>query len=229
MGKKYKSAVEKVRKRFYPLEEVFSLVKEAAYAKFDEAVDLAVRLGVDPRHSDQMVRGSTTLPHGTGKKVRIIVFAKGEKQREAKEAGADLVGMEDLIDKINKGWMEFDIAVATPDIMGAVGKLGKILGPRGKMPNPKTGTVTFDLVRAIKDIRQGRVEYRVEKGGIFHGSIGRVSFTSEQLLENAMTVIEAIIKARPASVKGQYVKGITVSSTMGPGIPVDITRIAHVS
>jgi large subunit ribosomal protein L1 len=229
MGKKYNGSVAKVTKPLYPLEEAFSLVKEAAYAKFDEAVDLAIRLGVDPRHSDQMVRGSATLPHGTGKKVRVIVFAKGEKEREAREAGADLVGMEDLIDRINKGWMDFDVAVATPDVMASVGKLGKILGPRGKMPNPKTGTVTFDVVRAIREIRQGRVEYRVEKAGIFHGSIGRVSFTSQQLFENAMTVIDAILKSKPASVKGQYVRGISVSSTMGPGVAVDVTSIAHVS
>lgn len=229
MGKKYDIAVAKVEKELYSLDEAFSLVKEAAYAKFDEAVDLAIRLGVDPRHSDQMVRGSTTLPHGTGKKVRIAVFAKGEKEREAKEAGADVVGMEDLVDRINKGWMDFDVAVATPDVMATVGKLGKILGPRGKMPNPKTGTVTFEVARAIRDIRQGRVEYRVEKAGIFHGSIGRVSFTAQQLVENSMAVIESILKAKPASVKGQYVRGISVSSTMGPGIHVDLTRIAHVN
>ncbi len=229
MGKKYDIAVAKVEKELYSLDEAFSLVKETAYAKFDEAVDLAIRLGVDPRHSDQMVRGSTTLPHGTGKKVRIAVFAKGEKEREAKEAGADVVGMEDLVDRINKGWMDFDVAVATPDVMATVGKLGKILGPRGKMPNPKTGTVTFEVARAIRDIRQGRVEYRVEKAGIFHGSIGRVSFTAQQLVENSMAVIESILKAKPASVKGQYVRGISVSSTMGPGIHVDLTRIAHVN
>ncbi len=227
MGKKYNIAAAKVTKPLYTLEEALSLVKEVACAKFDEAVDLALRLGVDPRHADQMVRGSTTLPHGTGKKVRIVVFAKGEKEREAKEAGADFVGMEDLIDKINKGWMEFDTAVATPDVMAAVGKLGKVLGPRGLMPNPKVGTVTFDVAKAIREIRQGKVEYRVEKGGIFHGSIGRVSFRSQQLLENAKTVIEAIVKARPAAVKGRYIRSLTVSSTMGPGIPVDISGMEH--
>jgi large subunit ribosomal protein L1 len=229
MGKRYKTAIAKVTKPAYTLEEAFTLVKEAASVKFDESVDLAVRLGVDPRHADQMVRGSTTLPHGTGKKVRIAVFAKGEKEKEAREAGADFVGMEDLIEKINKGWMDFDTAVATPDVMGTVGKLGKVLGPRGLMPNPKMGTVTFDVAKAIRELRQGRVEYRVEKAGIFHGSIGRISFTAQQLFENAKTVIEAIIKARPATVKGQYLRGITVSSTMGPGIHIDITGMDHLN
>jgi len=229
MAKRHKAAIAKVTKPTYTLEEAFSLVKEAASVKFDESVDLAVRLGVDPRHSDQMVRGSTTLPHGTGKKVRIAVFAKGEKEKEAREAGADIVGMEDLIEKINGGWMEFDTAVATPDVMGTVGKLGKILGPRGLMPNPKMGTVTFDVAKAIRELRQGRVEYRVEKAGIFHGSIGRISFTAQQLFENAKTVIEAIVKARPTAVKGQYLRGITVSSTMGPGIHIDITGMDHIN
>jgi large subunit ribosomal protein L1 len=227
MGKRYKIAIAKVTKPAYTLEDAFKLVKETASVKFDESVDLAVRLGVDPRHADQMVRGSTTLPHGTGKKVRIAVFAKGEKEKEAREAGADVVGMDDLIEKINKGWMDFDTAVATPDVMGIVGKLGKVLGPRGLMPNPKMGTVTFDVAKAIRELRQGRVEYRVEKAGIFHGSIGRISFTAQQLFENAKTVIDAIIKARPAAVKGQYLRGITVSSTMGPGIHIDITGMEH--
>jgi large subunit ribosomal protein L1 len=227
MNKKYKIAAAKVTKPAYTLEEAFQLVKEIAYAKFDEAVDLAVRLGVDTRHSDQMVRGAAVLPHGTGKKIRILVFAKGEKEKEAVDAGADMVGLESYIDKVNKGWLDFDVAVATPDVMASVGKLGKVLGPRGKMPNPKTGTVTFDLAGAIREIRQGRVEYRVEKGGIFHGSIGRVSFTGEQLFDNAKTVIDAIIGARPASVKGQYLLGISVSSTMGPGICVDINSIGR--
>jgi large subunit ribosomal protein L1 len=227
-NKNYKKAVTKVNKSIYTLDEAFKLVKEIAYAKFDEAVDLAVRLGVDPRHSDQMVRGATLLPHGTGKKIRILVFAKGEKEKEALDAGADFVGMENLMDKINKGWMEFDVTIATPDVMASVGKLGKVLGPRGKMPNPKTGTVTFDVAKAIKDIRQGKVEYRVEKGGIFHGSIGRVSFTKDQLLENANTLVDAILGARPASVKGQYLLGITVSSTMGPGIPIDINSVGGI-
>jgi large subunit ribosomal protein L1 len=227
IGKRHKAALTKVTKPTYTLQEAFSLVKEAASVKFNESVDLAVRLGVDPRHSDQMVRGSATLPHGTGKKVRIVVFAKGEKEKEARDAGADFVGMDDLIEKINKGWMDFDTAVATPDVMAIVGKLGKVLGPRGLMPNPKMGTVTFEVGKAIKDLRQGKVEYRVEKAGIFHGSIGRISFSAQQLFENASTVIEAIIKARPASVKGQYLRGITVSSTMGPGIHIDVTGMDH--
>lgn len=225
MGKKYNAAATKVEDRPYPLGEALSLVKETHYVKFDESVDLAVRLGVDPKHSDQMVRGSVVLPHGTGKKVRILVFAKGEKEKEAVQAGADYVGLEDLIEKINKGWMEFDTVVATPDLMGTVGKLGKVLGPRGLMPNPKTGTVTFDLTRAIKEIRQGKVEYRVEKAGIVHVSIGKVSFSPEQLVENASVVVDSIIKGKPASAKGKYIKSIIVSSTMGPGIPIDTASL----
>lgn len=221
MGKKYNAAAEKVEDRFYTLEEALGLIKQTHYAKFDESVDLAVRLGVDPKHSDQMVRGSVVLPHGTGKKVRILVFAKGEKEKEATAAGADYVGLEELIEKINKGWIEFDTVVATPDLMGTVGKLGKVLGPRGLMPNPKTGTVTFDLTRAIKEIRQGKVEYRVEKAGIVHVTVGRASFSPEQLLENANVILESIIKGKPASSKGKYIKSIVISSTMGPGIPID--------
>ncbi|TAK07332.1 MAG: 50S ribosomal protein L1 [Candidatus Manganitrophaceae bacterium] len=225
MGKKYEAAVAKVEERTYQLNEALDLVKQLHYAKFDESVEMAVRLGVDPKHSDQMVRGSVVLPHGTGKKVRILVFAKGEKEREATQAGADYVGLDDLIEKINQGWLEFDTVVATPDLMGAVGRLGKVLGPRGLMPNPKTGTVTFDVARAIKEIRQGKVEYRVEKAGIIHVTVGRVSFSAQQLLENADLVIDSIVKAKPASAKGKYVKGITVSSTMGPGIAVDVGSI----
>ncbi len=221
MGKKYNAAATKVEDRFYSLEEALGLVKQAHYTKFDESVDLAVRLGVDPKHSDQMVRGSVVLPHGTGKKVRILVFAKGEKEKEATEAGADYVGLDELIEKINKGWTDFDTVVATPDLMGTVGKLGKILGPRGLMPNPKTGTVTFDVARAIREIRQGKVEYRVEKAGIVHVTVGRISFTAAQLLENANVVMESIVKGKPASSKGTYIKSIVVSSTMGPGVPID--------
>ncbi|HLG21767.1 MAG TPA: 50S ribosomal protein L1 [Candidatus Manganitrophaceae bacterium] len=221
MGKKYNAALANVGDRFYLLGEAVEVVKNTHYAKFDESVDLAVRLGVDPKHSDQMVRGSVLLPHGTGKKVRILVFAKGEKEKEATQAGADYVGLEDYIEKINKGWMEFDTVVATPDLMGTVGKLGKVLGPRGLMPNPKTGTVTFDIAKAIKDIRQGKVEYRVEKAGIVHAPVGRASFSAAQLLENAQAVIDSIIKGKPASAKGKYLKSITLSSTMGPGIPID--------
>lgn len=221
MGKKYEAAVAKVEERAYKLDEAFDLVKQLHFAKFDESVDMAVRLGVDPKHSDQMVRGSVVLPHGTGKKVRILVFAKGEKEREATQAGAEYVGLDDLIEKINQGWLEFDTVVATPDLMGVVGRLGKVLGPRGLMPNPKTGTVTFDVARAIREIRQGKVEYRVEKAAIIHVTIGRVSFTTQQLAENAGVIIDSIMKAKPASSKGKYVKGITVSSTMGPGISID--------
>src|SRR3989338_3614174 len=211
MGKKYNAALANVGDRFYLLGEAVEAVKNTHYAKFDESVDLAVRLGVDPKHSEQMVRGSVLLPHGTGKKVRILVFAKGEKEKEATQAGADYVGLEDYIEKINKGWMEFDTVVATPDLMGTVGKLGKVLGPRGLMPNPKTGTVTFDIAKAIKDIRQGKVEYRVEKAGIVHAPVGRASFSAAQLLENAQAVIDSIIKGKPASAKGKYLKSITLS------------------
>lgn len=229
MGKKYEAAVAKIEERTYKLDEAFDLVKQVHFAKFDESVDMAVRLGVDPKHSDQMVRGSVVLPHGTGKKVRILVFAKGEKEREATQAGADYVGLDDLIEKINQGWLDFDTVVATPDLMGAVGRLGKVLGPRGLMPNPKTGTVTFDVARAIREIRQGKVEYRVEKAAIIHVTIGRVSFTAQQLAENAGIIIDSIIKAKPASAKGKYVKGITVSSTMGPGIPIDTGSIGGIT
>lgn len=229
MGKKYEGAVAKVEERAYKLDEAFDLVKQVHFAKFDESVDMAVRLGVDPKHSDQMVRGSVVLPHGTGKKVRILVFAKGEKEKEATQAGADYVGLDDLIEKINQGWLDFDTVVATPDLMGVVGRLGKVLGPRGLMPNPKTGTVTFDVARAIREIRQGKVEYRVEKAAIIHVTIGRVSFTAQQLAENAGVVIDSIIKAKPASAKGKYVKGITVSSTMGPGIPIDTGSIGGIT
>jgi large subunit ribosomal protein L1 len=188
-------------------------------------VDLAVNLGIDPRKSEQMVRGTVVLPHGIGKKVRVLVFAKGEKEKEALEAGADFVGAEDLVDKISKGWLDFDKSVATPDVMGVVGKLGKILGPRGLMPNPKLGTVTFDIARTVKEIKAGKVEYKAEKAGIVHVPIGKVSFDTEKLLENARTVINSIIKAKPATSKGKYLKKIAVSSTMGPGIAVDIASL----
>jgi large subunit ribosomal protein L1 len=226
MGKKYDAAAAKIGPKAYSLKEALALVKETNFAKFDESVDMAARLGVDPKHSDQMVRGSVVLPHGTGKKIRVLVFAKGEKEKEAREAGADHVGLDDLIEKINKGWLEFDTVVATPDLMGTVGKLGKVLGPRGLMPNPKTGTVTFDVARAIREIRQGKVEYRVEKAGIVHVAIGKSSFSAEQLEQNATAVLESILKAKPATSKGQYLKGVTVSSTMGPGVKVDAAGVA---
>ncbi|HEV8540066.1 MAG TPA: 50S ribosomal protein L1 [Nitrospiraceae bacterium] len=220
-GKKMRAAKAKIQPRYYGLKEAVGLVKQAAHVKFDESVDLALRLGVDPKRSDQMVRGTTALPHGSGKKVRILVFAKGEKEQEARQAGAEYVGSDDLMEKIKGGWMDFDQAIATPDLMGSVGKLGKILGPRGLMPNPKSGTVTFEVGKAIADIRKGRVEYKVEKAGIIHAPVGKVSFDEQRLYENAQAIIESVIKARPASVKGRYLKSATISSTMGPGVRLD--------
>ena len=226
MGKKMKAALEKIEiNKVYPLEEALRLVKESFYTKFDESVDLAINLGIDPRKSDQMVKGSVVLPHGIGKKVRVLVFAKGEKEKEAVEAGADIVGAEDLVEKITKGWLDFDKAVATPDIMGLVGKLGKILGPKGLMPNPKLGTVTFDIAKAVKEIKAGKVEYRAEKAGIVHVSIGKVSFDMQKLFDNAMTVVDSILKAKPATSKGRYLKKVSVSSTMGLGIAVDVASL----
>lgn len=221
MGKKYKAEVQKVEARPYSLKEGCALVKDVHYAKFDGSVDLAIRLGVDPKHSDQMVRGSVLLPHGTGKKVRILVFAKGEKEKEALEAGADYVGVDDMLEKINSGWLEFDRVIATPDLMGVVGRLGRVLGPRGLMPNPKTGSVTFDVAKTVHEIKKGKVEYRVEKAGIVHVSIGRVSFTPDQLYENALAVFDSVVRQKPAAAKGQYIRGVVISPTMGPGIIVD--------
>lgn len=226
MGKKMKAALEKVEPRLYGLREAIETVKNAAFAKFDESVDIAIRLGVDPKRSDQMVRGTTSLPHGTGKRVRVLVFAKGEKEQEARAAGADYVGAEDLMEKIKEGWLEFDCAIATPDLMASVGKLGKQLGPRGLMPNPKTGTVTFEVGKAVSEIRKGRVEYKVEKAGIVHVPIGKVSFKTDQLYDNAAAVLEAVIKAKPASCKGRYLKSVTLSSTMGPAVKVDAAAVA---
>ena len=227
MGKKMNAANEKVEKaKEYPLEEAIQKVKELAYATFDETIDLAFNLGVDPRKSDQMVRGTVVLPHGTGKKLRVLVFAKGEKELEAKQAGADYVGADDLVDKISKGWLDFDKVVATPDIMGVVGKLGKILGPRGLMPNPKLGTVTFDVAKAVKEIKAGKVEYKTEKAGVVHVPIGKVSFDAQKLLDNAKAIIESVTRAKPSTSKGKYLKGISVSSTMGPGLKVDIATVS---
>lgn len=226
MGKKFESALGKVAKPMYALDEACHLVKEMAFAKFDETVELSLRLGVDPKRADQMVRGTTVLPHGTGKKVRIAVVAKGEKEQEAREAGADYVGHDDLLQKIQEGWLEFDSLIATPDMMGAVGKLGKLLGPRGLMPNPKTGTVTFEVGKAIQEIRRGRVEYKVDKAGNVHVPVGKVSFQGEQILGNAQTVFDSILKAKPSSSKGKYIKSATLSSTMGPGVPLDSASIA---
>ena len=221
-GKKYLEAKSKFdRNKRYELEEGVKLLLETAYAKFDEGVDLAVRLGVDPKKADQMVRGTVVLPHGTGKKVRVLVFAKGQKEKEAWDAGADIVGGEDLVEKISKGWLEFDKAIATPDMMGLVSKLGKILGPRGLMPNPKVGTVTFDLERAIKEIKAGKVEFRVEKAGVIHVPAGKVSFGFDRLLENIKNILETILRAKPPTSKGIYLRSIALSTTMGPGIKID--------
>ncbi|GAB4272241.1 50S ribosomal protein L1 [Deferrisoma sp.] len=221
-GKKYLEARSKVdRLKLYDLDEALALLPQISYASFDESVDLAVRLGVNPAHADQMVRGTVVLPHGTGKGVRVLVFAKGDKAKEAEEAGADFVGAEDLAEKIQEGWLEFDKAVATPDMMGVVGRLGRILGPRGLMPNPKSGTVTFDVAQAVKELKAGRVEYRVDKYGNVHVPVGRKSFSPEQLKENVAAVIESLVRAKPASAKGAYIRGVAIATTMSPGIKLD--------
>jgi large subunit ribosomal protein L1 len=207
------------------LEEAVPLVQKLKYAKFDETVEVAIRLGVDPKHADQMVRGTVVLPHGLGKTKKVLVIAGGEKQKEAQEAGADTVGGEELVEKIQGGWMDFEAVVATPDMMRAVGKLGKVLGPRGLMPNPKTGTVTTDIAKAVREIKAGKVEFRVDKTGIVHAPVGKVSFSTERLLENAHALLDSIVKAKPAASKGKYVKSATISSTMGPGITIDPTTI----
>ncbi len=218
-GKKYEDARKQVdRETRYEPAEALTKVREMGKAGFDETVELAVRLGVNPKHADQQVRGSVVLPHGTGKTVRVVVFAKGEKIKEAEEAGADFVGGDELVAKIQEGWLDFDVAVATPDMMGSVGKVGKVLGPRGLMPNPKSGTVTFEVEKAVGDIKAGKVEYRTDKAANVHVPIGKVSFTHEQLMENFNAIMDALIKARPAAAKGQYIKNISVSSTMGPGV-----------
>jgi len=211
----------------YPVEDALGFVKKFPGAKFDETVDMSLRLGVDPKHADQMVRGAIVLPHGIGKAVRVAVFAKGEKEREAREAGADVVGAEDLVERIQGGWMEFDSTIATPDLMGQVGRLGKVLGPRGLMPNPKLGTVTFDVGRAVREAKAGKVEFRVDKAGNVHVPVGKKSFALEQLAQNAMALLEAIVRAKPSASKGQYLRSITLSSTMGPGVHVDVQRVAN--
>jgi len=228
-GKKYSEARSKVdRDQRYELKEGVELLLKTAYAKFDEGVDLAIRLGVDPKKSDQMVRGTAVLPHGTGKKVRVLVFAKGQKEKEASDAGADIVGGEDLIEKISKGWLEFDKAIATPDMMGLVSKLGKILGPRGLMPNPKVGTVTFDLEKAIREIKAGKVEFKVEKAGIVHVPVGKVSFGFDRLSENIKTILEVILRAKPPTSKGIYLRSIGLSTTMGPGVKIDPMMVRNI-
>jgi large subunit ribosomal protein L1 len=225
-GKSYRAALAKVdRNQRYLLEDTLRLVKETARAKFDETVEMAVRLGVDPRQADQNVRGTVTLPHGMGKAVRVLAFAKGDKEREAQEAGADFVGSDELIKRISEGWFDFDKAVATPDMMGSVGRIGKVLGPRGLMPNPRTGTVTMDIGKAIKEIKAGKLEFRVDKAGIVHVPVGKASFGAEQLIDNAKSVLLSILRAKPASAKGNYVRGVTLSTTMGPGIKVDLSQI----
>lgn len=221
-GKKYEDAAKQIdRSKLYEPSEALNLVKEIAVAKFDETVEAHVKLGVDPRHADQQVRGTVSLPHGTGKTLKVLVFAKGEKQKEAETAGADFVGAEDLAEKIQGGWFDFDVAVATPDMMAVVGRLGKILGPRGLMPNPKAGTVTFDIERTIKELKAGRIEFRVDKTSIVHVPIGRVSFELEKLQENLNAFAEALLKAKPAAAKGQYMRSVNICSTMGPGIKVN--------
>src|ERR671931_397110 len=228
VSKRYDTATAKVEEgRQYTPEEAFALVKEMPAAKFDESVDLSFRLGVDPKHADQMVRGAVVLPNGIGKTVRVAVFAKGEKEREAREAGADIVGAEDLVEKVQGGFMDFDTTIATPDLMGQVGRLGKVLGPRGLMPNPKLGTVTFDVGRAVREAKAGKVEFRVDKAGNVHVPVGKRSFSAENLVANALAVIEAIVRAKPAAAKGNYLRTLTVSTTMGPGIPIDAQRVAN--
>lgn len=221
-GKRYLAAKEKIESdKEYPLNDAVNLVKEGASTKFDETVEVAMRLNVDPRHADQMIRGAISLPHGTGKDVKVLVLTRGEKQKDAQEAGADYVGSDEYIGQIEKGWVDFDVMIATPDIMKDVGKLGRVLGPRGLMPNPKSGTVTFDVGPAVREVKAGRIEYRVDKSGNLHGLVGKASFSDQQLAENTSTFIDAILRAKPSSAKGQYVKSITISSAMGPGVPVD--------
>ncbi len=221
-GKKYRENVQKVdRLNRYTFQEAIQLAIDCSYAKFDESMELAVRLGVDPRHADQMVRGTVVLPNGVGKKVSVAVFAKGEKEKEALDAGADYAGAEELVEKVQKGWLEFDKAIATPDMMGSVGKLGRILGPRGMMPNAKLGTVTFDVARAVTEIKAGKIDFKVEKAGIVHASMGRVSFGVEKLMENMGAFIETLQRLKPPASKGTYFRAIALSSTMGPGIKID--------
>jgi large subunit ribosomal protein L1 len=228
VSKRYDASAAKIAPdKPYSLDEAIGVLKAMPAAKFDESVDLSFRLGVDPKHADQMVRGAVVLPHGIGKTVRVAVFAKGEKEREAREAGADTIGAEDLVEKVQGGWMDFDTAIATPDLMGQVGRLGKVLGPRGLMPNPKLGTVTFDISRAVREAKAGKVEFRVDKAGNIHTPVGKRSFNEQQLRDNAMALIEAIVRAKPAAAKGNYLRSLTVSSTMSPGVPIDAVAIAN--
>ncbi len=225
-GKQIRNAKEKVdRSRAYQLDDALALLKEGAFAKFDESVEVSIRLGVDPRKADQMVRGAVVLPNGLGKTVRVLVFAKGEKVQEAEAAGADYVGGDDLAEKIQGGWFDFDTAIAAPDMMGVVGKIGRLLGPRGLMPNPKVGTVTPDIERAVSEAKSGKIEYRVEKAGIIHAAVGKTSFEVDKLRENLLSLVDVLMKAKPSSAKGVYLKKISISSTMGPGILVDVADV----
>lgn len=225
VGKKYKNAAAQVEERGYRLDEALPLVKKIAPAKFDETVEVSMRLGVDPKHADQMVRGTVVLPHGLGKSKRVCVIAAGDKMKEAEEAGADHVGGEEMVKKIQEGWLDFDALIATPDVMKTVGKLGKVLGPKGLMPNPKTGTVTFEIAKAVREVKAGKVEFRVDKTAIIHTPVGKVSFTNEKLVDNARTLINAIVKAKPAAAKGKYIRSLYVCSTMGPSVKIDPTTL----
>jgi large subunit ribosomal protein L1 len=227
-GKKYRQSATKVEHRPYPLKEAIQLARDAAFVKFDETLEIAMRLGVDPKHADQMVRGTVVLPHGLGTVSRVLVFATGDKVREAEEAGADVVGGDELAKRIEGGWLEFDSVVATPDMMRVVGRLGKVLGPRGLMPNPKAGTVTLDVAKAVQEIKAGKVEFRVDKTGIIHAPVGKLSFGTDRLRENAEALIGAVLKAKPSAAKGKYVRGVSLSSTMGPGIKVDDATLTAV-
>jgi large subunit ribosomal protein L1 len=224
-GRKYQAARQQVPSRPHTVEEAIPLIQKVKFSKFDETVELAVRLGVDPKHSDQMVRGTVVLPHGLGTSKRVLVIAGAEKQREAREAGADEVGGEELVERITGGWMDFDAVVATPDMMRAVGRLGKVLGPRGLMPNPKTGTVTLDVTKAVQEIKAGKVEFRVDKAGVVHAPLGKTSFPADSLIANAHALMDSIVKAKPAAAKGRYLKSVTMSSTMGPGVAIDTSRV----
>ena len=227
-GKKYLAARQQVEERSYGLEEALPLLQKLKFAKFDETVELSLRLGVDPKHADQMVRGTVVLPHGLGKSKRVLAIAGSDKQKEAQEAGADFTGGEELVDKIQGGWTDFDAVVATPDMMRAVGKLGKVLGPRGLMPNPKTGTVTVDVAKAIKEIKAGKVEFRVDKTGIVHAPIGKISFPAQSLIDNAHALVDSVVKAKPSAAKGKFLRNVTMSSTMGPGITIDTAHVTDV-
>lgn len=225
-GKKYTAAAEKIeRLKFYSLEEAVPLLKEAGTAKFDETVELSANLGVDPRHADQQVRGTVVLPHGTGKTVRVLVLARGDKEKEAAEAGADHVGADEYIPKLREGWMDIDVIIATPDLMGEVGKLGRILGPKGLMPNPKSGTVTFDIAKAVKDVKAGKIEYRVDKGSNIHVPVGKMSFDEQKLLENIKVLVTELLRAKPAAAKGRYLKSLSLSPTMGPSVRLDTQQV----